>query len=181
MDIEFNLTDSTGTDGTDSTTDEAECCEEINSLELQKQELLEKLMTEFYSFFPPDWAKLTESPSSVANQCPQASNSVDTSKKAPGSSSSKSTASAGASGRKRQLNRKDSPGEDDEEYDKKRPKLGPVPTNVKEPSQMFACPFYKRDPMQYCRIGSCTGPGFPSVSRVKYGLDIFCDVGLFDY
>jgi hypothetical protein len=32
----------------------------------------------------------------------------------------------------------------------------------------FACPFFKYDPNIYSKVGSCIGPGFASVSRVKF-------------
>ncbi|KAM0556473.1 hypothetical protein ACHAO7_002599 [Fusarium culmorum] len=44
--------------------------------------------------------------------------------------------------------------------DKKRPKGSPT-------GPLFACPFYKHDPVKYKNSRSCVGPGWKSVHRVK--------------
>ncbi|KAH9988127.1 hypothetical protein F4779DRAFT_632307 [Xylariaceae sp. FL0662B] len=36
-----------------------------------------------------------------------------------------------------------------------------------EPERKWACPFYKHDPRKYSKHRSCTGPGWPSLHRLK--------------
>lgn len=44
---------------------------------------------------------------------------------------------------------------------------GPIRTNL-------ACPYYKRNPDMYRDKQSCPGPGWPSVSRLKYEICVLC-------
>jgi len=37
----------------------------------------------------------------------------------------------------------------------------------KEDKFMFACPFYKHDPVKYSKVKTCCGPGWDDVHRVK--------------
>lgn len=37
----------------------------------------------------------------------------------------------------------------------------------------LACPFFKHDPAKYCKLRACQTPGWPSVGRVKYVLNIY--------
>ena len=58
--------------------------------------------------------------------------------------------------------------------DEKRKKTGPSDTSKCGPDLQLACPFHKYDPTKYCpnietgvKYRACSGPGFPSVSRLK--------------
>jgi len=60
-------------------------------------------------------------------------------------------------------------GGDEDGRRKKRLKSSLEPQNY-DNARKFACPFFKYDLNIYSRFGSCTGPGFISVSRVKFVL-----------
>ena len=61
------------------------------------------------------------------------------------------------------------------DMDGKRRKDNFAGPTLEEQSRLFACRFYEFDPPRYCPINdtgatcrSCTGSGFPSMSRLKY-------------
>jgi hypothetical protein len=65
-------------------------------------------------------------------------------------------------------------GQEDDDEGKKRPnkkrKLGSDP--AADEGQKFACPYFKRRPYDYRNERACTGPGFCSVHRLKYGSNL---------
>ncbi len=72
---------------------------------------------------------------------------------------------------KRRVNNEDlSSGEGgDEDEDRKRLKRS-LGSQGQDGARKFACPFFKYDPGTHCKFGSCTGPGFTLVSRIKYAI-----------
>jgi hypothetical protein len=71
---------------------------------------------------------------------------------------------------KRGRDDEDSPPRDggDEDGMRKRNFKSSLEPQKYDDDRKFACPFFKYDPNIYSRFGSCTGPGFASVSRVKF-------------
>jgi hypothetical protein len=133
------------------------------------QELIERIMTEFYSLFLPRW---TQNGTGQV-KCAHGSKSGQScghihSKTASASASQVADSSAGKSLLKRAMNDRDWPPGDSEDEDRKRPKPLPAPRGEGVHARKFACPFFKFDPKVFSKYGSCTGPGFKSVSRVKY-------------
>ncbi|KAF2498724.1 hypothetical protein BU16DRAFT_536726 [Lophium mytilinum] len=63
--------------------------------------------------------------------------------------------------------------DDDDDHDEghKRPRPNPSPTASGDTAdRKLACPFFKRNPSEHCQCRSCTGPGFPTVARMKMHL-----------
>ncbi|OCL08075.1 hypothetical protein AOQ84DRAFT_439822 [Glonium stellatum] len=61
-----------------------------------------------------------------------------------------------------------SPGGNDENDRRKRPKLNsPSPNNEDSHSPKYACPYFKRNPQRYRPRRACTGPGWEKISRLK--------------
>jgi hypothetical protein len=85
-----------------------------------------------------------------------------------GSNTSNSSSARFAAGKRSMQNHKSLSEDDGENSDKKKPKPSMTPDQSDFVTSLFACPYYKKDPKAYCRVGSCTGPGFKGVSRVKF-------------
>ncbi|KAH8682543.1 hypothetical protein BX600DRAFT_448799 [Xylariales sp. PMI_506] len=62
-------------------------------------------------------------------------------------------------GTKRSNIRRD--GDEDDDGGSKKPKT------VQRLSERYACPFFKRDPVNWSGRGACTGPGWSSIARLK--------------
>jgi ankyrin repeat protein/curved DNA-binding protein CbpA len=133
------------------------------------QELIERIMTEFYSLFLPRWTQNGTGQVKCAHGSKSGQNCGHIHSKTASASPSKAAdSSAGKSLLKRAMNDRDWPSGDSEDEDRKRPKPLPAPRGEGVHARKFACPFFKFDPKVFSKYGSCTGPGFKSVSRVKY-------------
>lgn len=155
--------ESPSTDFTDSTECEGEGISLSSSLDFEKQHTLEVLMAEFYAI----WA--------VRGQGETNSTQSQQAVVYSGSQVQTSSPSRYASGKsrdnlvrgKRLPPDENSDGEDGDGDGRKKPKRSDD-SKIGDPVRLLSCPYYKRDPATFCQIGSCTGPGFKSVSRVKY-------------
>jgi hypothetical protein len=158
--------DPPSTDATDSMEDEE--CDFVATIDLEMQHTLEVLMTEFYTFCASWGGKMQDGENdSIQPQQRRSSSGLDQrpSSSSYGHSSHNSNRRLGRG--KRLALDQDSDEEDRDEDGKKRPKRNKGSKNG-DCTPLLACPYYKRDPAAHCKIGSCTGPGFKSVSRVKY-------------
>lgn len=85
-------------------------------------------------------------------------------------SSSSSAGTPQKTSQKRSVSHRDSfddsdPGRDGNDQD--RPAVKKSRNDPPPPTLKLACPFFKRDPSQYKGRQACTGPGWPSISRLK--------------
>lgn len=162
---------SPSTDATDSIEDEAEGCDFIVAIDLEMQHTLEVLMTEFYKLYANWDGEMQDGGNDPVPSQPRSSTSRNDQRPSSSPSSSYGQSSLNSNGRpghgKRLAQDQNSDDEGGDENGKKRPKRQ-EDHKREEFALLFACPYYKRDPATHCKIGSCTGPGFKSVSRVKY-------------
>jgi hypothetical protein len=162
-------TDTHSTMSLESEETESKTNEECSrTLTLQAQVLLETSMCEFYLMFTPKWKNdglcildcndEDNSSSSVSEKCQvQSPNTISRTHKSGVNSNKKSRG-------ERECDHED----EEDESQRKRPKNYQSLTGSLDIPLRFACPFYKRDPRTHCRLSSCAGPGFKSVSRMKY-------------
>lgn len=137
------------------------------SLLFRTQELLEIAMKDFYSLFHYQLRNIRASHVSCAESAD--SNQCTSSNAAHESSASQSNTSRnGKLCLKRAIEEGCQDSGDGDDLDRKRIKSEPDPEEGTQNPRKFACPFFKYDPKHHCNVGSCTGPGFSSVSRVKY-------------
>jgi hypothetical protein len=139
------------------------------SFSFKKQELLQTLMKTFYDQLCPSWRYSARgSVTSVG--------AAESTRSSTSSAGQESTSLSRGRTEKPTLKRRADDeglppggGGDDGEERKRRPKSALEP-QIYDNARKFACPFFKYDPNKYSRVGSCTGPGFTSVSRVKFVL-----------
>jgi hypothetical protein len=133
------------------------------------QELLERIMTDFYSHFPSWQIQCAGGQVNCANGSNSGQAYSHTHLTRESASDSQATHTVvGETSLKRAMNDRAEDGEDDEDDHPKRSKRLPVTRSDNIYTPKFACPFFKFDPKTFAKYGSCTGPGFRSVSRVKY-------------
>jgi hypothetical protein len=75
---------------------------------------------------------------------------------------------SGGGKRKSRLDDSLAPDDPDEDGASKRRRISiATTTEDSEAGPRFACPFYKHDPNRYRNLRTCTGPGWPTVHRMK--------------
>jgi hypothetical protein len=132
-------------------------------------ELIERLMADFYALFLPRWNQNTAENAKFTNRAGSGQrHSGANHTENTVSTSQASDSSTGRSFLKRTVNGRDLPSGDSEDEGQKRSKLNFTTQGGDDNLRKFACPFFKYDPRSFSKYGSCTGPGFKSVSRVKY-------------
>ncbi|KAK1990637.1 hypothetical protein LX36DRAFT_754048 [Colletotrichum falcatum] len=125
-----------------------------------KQALLERLMDHFYfiiSNCPVNRPCRTSHGPTAGEQRQEPSHS--------GTQGSASGTSAAEKGKQNSRKRKGDDGGDDGE-DQRSPKVPKLNDHPDGADLRLACPFFKRNPARH-RRGACTGPGWPTVHRVK--------------
>jgi hypothetical protein len=155
-------------DATDSMEDEAEGCDFSATMSLEMQHILGVLMTEFYAIHANWGGEMQDGENdSIQSQQRISSSRYD---HRPSSSSYGHSAlnSSGRLGRSKRLAPDQNSDDEDRDEDGKKGLKRQKDSKNEEFTLLFACPYYKRDPAAHCKIGSCTGPGFRSVTRVKY-------------
>ena len=73
-------------------------------------------------------------------------------------------------GKKRSANAEESSDDNDDDDDERRPRKRVAHS---EKSPRFACPYYQHDPDRFGSERTCSGPGWTTVQRMKYGSHIF--------
>lgn len=136
-------------------------------LSFKKQELLQRLMTLFYTQLLPSQRRTARGFTSRVD----AAGSTRSSSSSIGQEVT-SLSKSGSAELKLKRGRDQEgfpPGDGGDEDGRRKRSLKPSsdPQNI-ENGRRFACPFFKYDPNMYSKIGSCIGPGFASVSRVKF-------------
>lgn len=129
-----------------------------------KHLLIVCLMREFYAIFDQRWSVVLRG---YANTAANRNAQYDIDASFP-SSDSQGT-------RKRKINGRDTtPPEDYDDERRSRKKSSLATVNL---DGLFACPLYQNNPIRYCasiidgsKFRACAGPGFATISRLKYAL-----------
>jgi hypothetical protein len=58
--------------------------------------------------------------------------------------------------------------DEDDDQDRRPNKRRRGSGRISDDSHKFVCPYYKRNPPEHMKHGACSGPGFPTVHRLKY-------------
>jgi hypothetical protein len=87
-----------------------------------------------------------------------------------GTSKRENNATRGSKRRSLDQDQEEGDGHDDDDEDQEQPpkKQKGCSNAVVDDLRRFACPYYKRRPLEHVKYGACSGPGFPSVHRLKY-------------
>jgi hypothetical protein len=140
---------------------EVDCAKDIAA---QKDHILNHLMVHVYAMFSSAGSTNEHGHRSTSSSSPP--------KQAGGPSNTDSKSSAG----KRSRDEANDCNRDDDENDKsdKRRRIRNGSSNIdfEKIERRLACPYYKRDPQKGHLSGACCGPGWDSVHRIKYGLNI---------
>jgi hypothetical protein len=130
--------------------------------------ILEAAMTEFYAFFNRGYIRgpgfIGCSPSAGP------SSSSGNGSLLSGYQQSSTSYSSNSQASKRSNSDGRFPPSDDQDDGNKRPRILLSSPEEDSSSRRYACPFYKHNPIKYSQRGSCTGPGFKSISHLKYVL-----------
>jgi hypothetical protein len=140
---------------------------EASIFSFKKQNLLQSLMKTFYTQLSPFWRHFAKgSVTSVGAGGSNRSSSSSAGQKATTQSQGKTEKPT----LKRCSDNKGVPPGDGEDGDGARKKSfkSPLDPQSHDNARKYACPFFKYDPKIYSKFGSCIGPGFTSVSRVKF-------------
>jgi hypothetical protein len=131
--------------------------------------ILEAIMAEFYAFFNRGYIRrpgfIDCSPSAGQSSSSGSGSLLSGYQKSSTSYSSNSQSSKRSNGDGR------FPHSDDQDDGNKRPRILSS-SEEDSSSRRYACPFYKHNPIKYSQRGSCTGPGFKSISHLKYVLQM---------
>jgi hypothetical protein len=150
---------------------DVDCVEDI---EAQKQHVLNRLMVCVYEMFASaDSSTRYGGSKSTGSPIPPKQNSA---------SSVRVSKEAGTN-RRQDKRKKDSDHDDDDDDDgdgendkskrcRRRDRYG---TSDQKTKKKLACPYYKRSPHRSYSSGACYGPGWDTVSRIKYRLVYRCD------
>ena len=123
-----------------------------------KHEVVEKLIQEYIPILKQRLGVIS---------CPAHQNKQHT-KAATYTHGESSQSSSSQSGRKRSLNDEGSNSPDEDQGDNKRHRQRSRDNTASEfELEHLACPFYKRDPQRWRKEGACTGPGFPTINKLK--------------
>ena len=132
-----------------------------------KHDIVKSLMLDVYIALGPQG-------DAKYNECAEPSKQSSAGSFSNSSSSASSTHRLGSSG-KRAARDENSPPRDDKGGKRARHPSSGANSGVKRPP--FACPFYKYDPIKYrstsvtgTRYRTCMGPGYETISRLKYKL-----------
>jgi hypothetical protein len=135
----------------------------IDHLHAQKEEILTRLMVLFYEVFAS-----TGFTSHIGGSRPS-----------PPNGSRQVVSTSGRNGKSNGRKRKtvdrddDNQGEEDEGNPEKRRQLLVTPTPKNSGSgKRLACPYYKHNPHAQLPSRACSGPGWPSVHRLKFVLSL---------
>jgi hypothetical protein len=127
-------------------------------------QLLQRLMEEFYSLL--DSILRTSAHTQPTSSSGRASDASTTSSFTSSSFLSQNSSLGNGKGR----GNGSEPPDDDQEKDSRRKRS----RSGESFGKLYACPFYKYDPRKYAcgtesrsKFRSCTGPGFPSIARLK--------------
>jgi hypothetical protein len=136
-------------------------------IEWQHHLILEAVMTEFYAMFHeggiPGAVNSAYGQSGSSNS---AKSSSSTTKSSFANQSSVSSAN-NSSGSKRPNQDGSFPPPDEDPDGNKRPRILSTDSKSHDDKRRLACPFFKHDPCRHGQRGSCTGPGFKSISHLK--------------
>lgn len=138
------------------------------SFSFKKQELLQTLMKIFYTQLSSSWRYTAKgSVTSVG--------ATESTRSSGSSAGQESTSLSRDKTERPALKRRADedglpPGDGGDEDGRRKRRLKSPEPQIYSNTRKFACPFFKYDPNRYCSVGSCIGPGFTSVSRVKFVL-----------
>jgi hypothetical protein len=132
----------------------------------QHHYILEAVMAEFYALFNQLHGRRWPG---VASCSPNAepSSSSGTGSLLSGYQQSSTSYSSNSQGLKRSNEEGSFPPPDEKDDDNKRPRMHLSSSGDDSSNRRFACPFFKHNPIKYSQKGSCTGPGFRSISHLK--------------
>lgn len=137
----------------------------VEYIAVKRQEAVDSVMNLFMV-----WLHKQLSVISCAYEAADGSDSAASGSSTRGSNSGKSGSSSGRSRTKRQLSDSDEKDEasgdgDDDKHGDDRGGNKRAKRDIE--AKLFACPFFQHDPtMKYCSR-ACTGPGWPSIHRLK--------------
>jgi hypothetical protein len=163
------VTDESISSGPSTSENEEPDEENALSFSFKKQELLQALMKIFYTQLSPSWRYTAKG---FITSVGAAESTRSSGSSAGQESTSPTRGRTERPALKRRADEDSLPpgdGGDEDGRRKRRLKSTPEP-QVYSNTRKFACPFFKYDPSRYCSVGSCIGPGFTSVSRVKFVL-----------
>jgi hypothetical protein len=137
-------------------------------VEWQHHLILEAVMTEFYTWFRQGYVNGT---ANGAYGQSERSSSAPSNSWTNGSHSSANQSSISSTNNFQSSKRPKEDGDsaDEDQDGNKRPRFLLEPPLDNNNKRRYACPFFKHDPNRHGQRGSCTGPGFKSISHLKYG------------
>jgi hypothetical protein len=128
-------------------------------MQVQKELLLDRLMLHVYQIFDGD--KVSGHHQRGSSNFPKGTTA---------GSSAQSTDTRGTTKRRRLVDEDEDENEDVDEDHRKKPRKtkGSNTRPCKDGQKLFACPFFKHDPLRYCTARNCAGPtGWETIARLK--------------
>jgi hypothetical protein len=132
----------------------------------QHHYILEAVMAEFYALFYQLHDRRWPGVASCSLNAEQPSSS-GTGSLSSGYQQSSTSYSSNSQGSKRSNEDGSFPAPDEKDDSNKRPRMHLSSSGDDSSNRRFACPFFKHNPIKCSQKGSCTGPGFRSISHLK--------------
>jgi hypothetical protein len=165
---ENGSTEATSAGDTETTYDsESEFSDDwCTPVDWQHHYILEAVMAEFYALFNQLPGRRWPGVASCSPNAEQSSSS-GTGSLSSGYQQSSTSYSSNSQGSKRSNDDGSFPPPDEKDDGNKRPRMHLSSSRDDSSNRRFACPFFKHNPIKYSQKGSCTGPGFRSISHLK--------------